>query len=560
MTSSPIPSSPRIHWEPEATITFDQSMCTIKLKTPDGCSSEDILISQFARNDYDELRVTILNDAYYVWSLNFLRPQRLTLPAHPRVVFTPETKELTLYVQTGTYSTEVTAISAKVVKTYHNSADDDYSAYICRYRSIIIVAHVGFSPLSIVVPLKAENNHDEHNGQSKQIELRTTDLTHHSKSTTRPEFDPPNSPTSTSSPHRPSFVYSPSGVPAPYSVNQANPVSSIPNLPSGALPPANPTLPYTLDTPGNIRPSTGTSYTSQPAGVTAQIYSSPVPQSPSNTQVVQQAQRPFTNAPLPPIPMPQPNSPGSQFNTASPGPQSSTTSPGSPGSQFNATSPTPVTPTPIPASPPSSSFQPTLSPPVKSTTSPQSPPPFSTTNVPVYKYKFHDAGNNQITCESDPTLPTFTISTTRGFMDMPKRSVVTCAVSNEKGRDVVGEFDWKAKKIIVGGVSKSIEEAKKKVGGTFSLDTEWTWPSGVYSITHKSRLWTAKRNGHDVAVYKSLEVRAFSKNELATLSFLVDIPYEERVFLILALMYHDFQLPPVAEPKVCVDFLVSSEN
>ncbi|KAJ3554009.1 hypothetical protein NP233_g12513 [Leucocoprinus birnbaumii] len=429
-------------------------------------------------------------------------------------------------------STELTAISAKVAKTYHNSADDDYSAYICCYRSITLVTHVDFSPLSIVVPLKAENNHDEHNGQSKQIELRTTDLTYRSKPTTRPEFDrisytiypKLNNATFTnpilSSKFAHYSVFGESGQsriehtkPTKRRITTCNPNTIVLPRYAGERTSVNRNVLHvstswcdhtTLFKSGS---AITFEYTGRPTSSATFHKCTSTTDSDAPTELTRiTVQHGFTRSTV----------------------------------QYDFTRILP---------PPGSSFQPTLSPPVVSTTNPQSPPPSSTSNAPVYKYKFHDAGNNQIACESDPTLPTFTVSTTRGFMDMPKRSVVTCAISNEKGRSVVGEFDWKAKKIIVGGVSKSIDEAKKKVGGTFSLDSEWTWPSGVYGITHKSRMWTARHNGHDVAVYKSLEVKAFSKNELATLSFLVDMPYEERVFLILALMYHDFQLPPVAEPK-----------
>ncbi|KXN84011.1 hypothetical protein AN958_00590 [Leucoagaricus sp. SymC.cos] len=151
---------------------------------------------------------------------------------------------------------------------------------------------------------------------------------------------------------------------------------------------------------------------------------------------------------------------------------------------------------------------------------------------------------------SDPSFPTFSVQTDRGgFMDMAKRSVVTCTFPGGKVREMQGEIDWKGKRIIVGNVNKSLSEAKRKVGGTLSLDTEWTWPSGRYTITHKSRMWTVKRGSQELVVYTSLKVNAFSKNELATLRFLVNRPYEEQIFLVLALMFHDLQMPPVAEPK-----------
>ncbi|KAF5359408.1 hypothetical protein D9756_003655 [Leucocoprinus leucothites] len=234
---------------------------------------------------------------------------------------------------------------------------------------------------------------------------------------------------------------------------------------------------------------------------------------------------PNTNAPLPPTPNTPSGISGPQTNNHAPLPPTK-------GSQSQVT-------------PSSLTVQ------IPANNSPTSNSNSNSNTVPIYTYKFHDAGNNQITCETDPALPTFTTTTPRGFMDMPKKSVVTCTSPGGNGarNAVQGEFDWKAKKITVGNVSKSMADAKKKIGGTFSLDTEWTWTSGVYTITHNSRTWTATRGGRELAIYTSLNVKAFSKNELATLRFLVNMPFEERVFLILALMFHDFQLPPVAEPQ-----------
>lgn len=151
-------------------------------------------------------------------------------------------------------------------------------------------------------------------------------------------------------------------------------------------------------------------------------------------------------------------------------------------------------------------------------------------------------------------MPTFKIVTPRGPLDIPKRTVVTCTIPDggddggeEKAHHVVqGELDWKRDKITVGKVSKSMEKAMKKIGGSFSLDTKWTWPSGVYMIKHDSRTWKATRGGKELAVYTSPEVKAFSRDELASLRFLVNMPNEEKVFLIFALMFHELQKrPPV---------------
>lgn len=152
---------------------------------------------------------------------------------------------------------------------------------------------------------------------------------------------------------------------------------------------------------------------------------------------------------------------------------------------------------------------------------------------------------------TDPSLPTFTITTTRGFLDLPNHSVVICTVPGVDGaRNVAqGELDWKKEKITVGNVSKSMKEAKKRIGGVLSLNTQWTWPSGEYTIKRSALTYTATRGGQEVAAYTSLEEKVFSKNELATLKFFVDMPYEERVFLIFALLIHDLLKRPVPEPK-----------
>jgi hypothetical protein len=59
-----------------------------------------------------------------------------------------------------------------------------------------------------------------------------------------------------------------------------------------------------------------------------------------------------------------------------------------------------------------------------------------------------------------------------------------------------------------------------------------------------------KRGGEVLAVYTAYKVKAFSKDEKATLKFLVDVPNEEKVFLIFAIMFYDLRMPP-SKPKVC---------
>jgi len=70
--SSPIASSPCAEWEPDATVCCQDPYYTITLRLPNGCALEDVLIAQYSRQKYDELRITILNGCEYVYFLSFV--------------------------------------------------------------------------------------------------------------------------------------------------------------------------------------------------------------------------------------------------------------------------------------------------------------------------------------------------------------------------------------------------------------------------------------------------------------------------------------------------------
>ena len=59
--SSPIASSPCAEWEPDATVLCQDPYYAITLRLPKGCALEEVLIAQYSRKMYDELRITILN-------------------------------------------------------------------------------------------------------------------------------------------------------------------------------------------------------------------------------------------------------------------------------------------------------------------------------------------------------------------------------------------------------------------------------------------------------------------------------------------------------------------
>ncbi|KAF7771723.1 hypothetical protein Agabi119p4_6034 [Agaricus bisporus var. burnettii] len=182
---------------------------------------------------------------------------------------------------------------------------------------------------------------------------------------------------------------------------------------------------------------------------------------------------------------------------------------------------------------------------MSTTAAPESP------SVPMYTYKRYDPSNNIIQCEENPSLPVFTTTQTmsKGLMKILRSTAVVCETGGDKSVKIQGEIDWKNKTIAVEGVSKALSAAKQKIGGTFSSDTEWTWPSGKYTINHKSGEWTVRRADRELAVYTSLKlgVFRFSKHAMATLKFLAEISHEEKVFLILILMFYDFQ-KTVEEP------------
>jgi hypothetical protein len=90
-------------------------------------------------------------------------------------------------------------------------------------------------------------------------------------------------------------------------------------------------------------------------------------------------------------------------------------------------------------------------------------------SVPVYTYKRRDPGNNTIQCEENPSLPVFTTTSTRGFMDIIKHTLVECETGGDKSVKIRGEIDWKNKRVTVEGVSKTFSEVKQKLGGAISL-------------------------------------------------------------------------------------------
>lgn len=55
-----------------------------------------------------------------------------------------------------------------------------------------------------------------------------------------------------------------------------------------------------------------------------------------------------------------------------------------------------------------------------------------------------------------------------------------------------------------------------------------------------------------LAVYTSFRINVHLKTfEPATIKFLVNVPNEEKVFLILTLMFRDFRIPPSIGRSVC---------
>ena len=69
--SSPIASSSCAEWEPDTIVYCQDPYYTIMLQLPNGCLLEDVLIAQYSRQKYDELRITILNGCEYVYFFVF---------------------------------------------------------------------------------------------------------------------------------------------------------------------------------------------------------------------------------------------------------------------------------------------------------------------------------------------------------------------------------------------------------------------------------------------------------------------------------------------------------
>jgi hypothetical protein len=145
--------------------------------------------------------------------------------------------------------------------------------------------------------------------------------------------------------------------------------------------------------------------------------------------------------------------------------------------QYDKTLATPPQNLPPPIAPqqnllPPTGYQSVAPGPISNIQSPAVPIVATTPGVPMYNYKFRDAGNNMLTCDN-PNLPIFTIETTRGLMEVNKNTLVICTfqqgeLASAGAGKVQGEIDWKNKRITVGNVSKTFKQAKHKIGGTFS--------------------------------------------------------------------------------------------
>ncbi|KAF8152959.1 hypothetical protein B0H34DRAFT_86620 [Crassisporium funariophilum] len=178
--------------------------------------------------------------------------------------------------------------------------------------------------------------------------------------------------------------------------------------------------------------------------------------------------------------------------------------------------------------------------------------PYLSTNIsssfamPSYNFQDYDVGNNTIVPDQECSL-SFTIRTERGFMDQVKSTTVT-ASSKRGGEFLHGGIDWKKKTMEIQGVTKPLVEVKRKHGGTFSLAHEWTWSTKKYLTTFKKGAWTVRCEEELIATLVCLKRHLFSKDELATLNFATEVSDEEKIFFILALLYHDLQLPPQQRP------------
>jgi hypothetical protein len=67
------------------------------------------------------------------------------------------------------------------------------------------------------------------------------------------------------------------------------------------------------------------------------------------------------------------------------------------------------------------------------------------------------------------------------------------------------------------------------------------------------------RRGQRLAIYTPFKENVFSDHELGSMTLMVDMWNKERIFLILILMFHDFQRPRIPEKPVCVSFRINAQ-
>ncbi|RDB20612.1 hypothetical protein Hypma_012130 [Hypsizygus marmoreus] len=102
-----------------------------------------------------------------------------------------------------------------------------------------------------------------------------------------------------------------------------------------------------------------------------------------------------------------------------------------------------------------------------------------------------------------------------------------------------GTIDWRTGVFDIGGLQRPISMLKRKSGGLFSSEREWTWSGEKYIIKFGGDRWTATRRSDNetCAVFTMRESHTLRDSKSATITFPVTIPAEDVLFLMMVMIY-----------------------
>ncbi|KAG6827595.1 hypothetical protein H0H92_011191 [Tricholoma furcatifolium] len=165
--------------------------------------------------------------------------------------------------------------------------------------------------------------------------------------------------------------------------------------------------------------------------------------------------------------------------------------------------------------------------------------------MPTYTFTSQNVLTSDINAHEPHGISYRTATTTRTFGDNKATTLATLgSYVNEKPTQTLASINWKDSHFEIAGVQRKWSTLRNKVGGVFSSVREWHWSDNSYTVKYDHGKWTviSTRPSESVcATFSSYKIhlRNQSAPELAVMWLSSNIPYEDRTFIMLVLVYSE---------------------